>query len=632
MNTIQDTWDAINEMKSDACVFFQLGPDVLEIVIDECSDIAQLDYEGRTLYLNKDYVRSMVEDKKPTLLRSTIASYVYRYRNFKDTGAKILNPRDIHCEAYGVILALLKGTPMAANLIDYFIGKERIQSEIKKWLNLDTKFGRTQNRCYKLALSGESKSKLDNILTSAKQNTAHLDKYGINGKGTKDNPFENINEAFDALLAEEKKAISDDPYQNSPLIKSQYPLVVQTDITGNQNQYSFHVAWALPQVAHRINPFPENHFIFSGVANPYQSEMNRLKIFEASNPIPCERMSLKPNLKNRKFLFRGQNEDYKGICTPNLHRKGTIFSIQDHLMNIETQCAIANHPFSRLFGIEGVEIFNEKFRMQLNLKGLSQHYYSKTSCLDLTSDIDTAKFFAVCTTKDGDTYEVYNPKNPNEPGVIYYYEMQLPNAFQWYSPGYMLSPIGKQYIFGRSSQQHGFLLDIPRGHDFMESRFSRAIYFKHDPQISQEIFEKAKKGLKYFPKNDHLMTFWKNLNAKWNSEETHTISQKTFEYHYFLDYQDCGRIKNPAKDKDTVMKELATKGIFVGENKWPLFHKDAIKEFLNDMESEWWEEFCEDVHFMGDEGVFMKRALLEVPKTKEYQDFIRRYKKENNID
>ena len=631
MNAIQDIWIVLNEMKSDACAFFQMGSDVLKIVIDDCPNVSTLDYESRILYLDKQEVYKLMEGKQPAILRAIIAGYVYRYKHYSDTGDKILNPCDKTCDAYGIILSLLKGVPIYAVPIS-LIGKDFIQSEIKKWLGLDTNLNPTFDGRYMLTISGESKNALDNVIKSAKRNTVELKKVGIDGKGTKDNPFENINEAFDALLAEERKAISDDPYLNSQFIECPFPLLRQTDTTGLRNFYSFHVAWALPQVAHRTNIFPDNHFISSGVSNPTGTEMEWLKILGNANPVSYERMSLKPNLKNRKFLFRGQNEDYCGTCTPNLHRKETIFSLNDQLMNIEMQCAIANHPFSRLFGIEGVEIFNEKFRMQLNLKGLSQHYYSKTSCLDLTSDVDTAKFFAVCTTKDGDNYEVYNPKNPDEPGVIYYYEMQLPDAFQKYGPGYSLTPIGKQYIFGRSGQQHGFLIDIPSGYDFMDSRFSRAIYFKHDSQVAEEIYEKADRGLKYFPKNDLLATFWKKLKDCWNNEDVHSISQKTFEYYYFLEFRDCSRINKPVKDMCAVRKDLENQGIYVGDYVWPLFPEEVISEFMSDMENGWWQEFCKDVHFLGDEGVFMKRSLLEIPKTEQYRRFIQRYKEENGFD
>ena len=59
---------------------------------------------------------------------------------------------------------------------------------------------------------------------------------------------------------------------------------------------------------------------------------------------------------------------------------------------------LMTHPLVKLLE-QGVEIMHDHFNILMNLGGLAQHYYHKTRFLDLTSDVDAAKFFATTYTK-----------------------------------------------------------------------------------------------------------------------------------------------------------------------------------------------------------------------------------------
>lgn len=664
MDDWEDAKEAIREMKLDVCAFLHMNPAKVNIVINDCQKPAEVDYGTRTIHINIEWVAEQVRLKHPMQIRSLIAYYLYGIAKHEEEGVVLpefssakeklfeLTPEQenlfISGRTIGQAVAFLKGVPVYKDL--YFPPVlSASQNAIKHQLNIDTTFQdggtSTYNVAKYLSPAGDYKNYLDSVLrksidtATAEEGKSREERCGINGKGTKENPFTNINEAFDAIIKAEKEAIAIDPYLNSAFIRSQFP----PELDGYQlspefkSRYHYNVKWGLPQVAHLPNLFSDGHFIFSGVSSrPFESEF--LRIFESPMPGLIQKFSLKPNMKNRMFLFRGQYKDF-GKCVPNLHRDGVKETLEDELKNLELQCAVVNHPLSRLLGIDGVELFNEPVRFQLNLKGLSQHYYNKTSCLDLTSDVEAAKFFAISDAKTDpktgeDIYFVYKPQDPKEPGVIYYYEVRQPMAFHPYGNNFSLNPMGKQFIFGRSCQQHGFLLDTPRGSDFMDSPFAHAVYFRHDPKISQEIFERSDFGYKYYPKKDILRDFWKRLNAEWkNTKGFRKISKKTFEYFCFLKHLDAIDARKKPLSNDMWLRKLAACRIKVGANKYPQFPREAILEFFQDMKNGWWNnEFTSDIHFVGDEGIFMQRAFREIPETDYYRDFEKRYRKANRLD
>ena len=64
----------------------------------------------------------------------------------------------------------------------------------------------------------------------------------------------------------------------------------------------------------------------------------------------------------------------------------------------------------------------EFIQFKINYVGLSQHYYNRTNLLDLTSDMEVAKFFAVTEfSMDNDCYVEYKG---DQLGVLYYYDIQ----------------------------------------------------------------------------------------------------------------------------------------------------------------------------------------------------------------
>lgn len=661
MQALESAKEAVRLMKSDVCALLDINPDSVQVVIDDCPHRAVVDYDTRTLHINAGWIAEEVQRKHPMEIRSLIAYYLYGLQQFAKDGVKMpdyfaslfeimqFSPEEQQLSRVGkgfsLALAALKGVPFHDEEFGFGL-TEQIPTIIKDYLGIDTKFLRAATGpgefVQMLAPAGDYRKRLDAQMQAAEEadkaewRKSRDERIGIDGMGTKEKPFADINQAFDAILALERETVASDPFLNSDFIRSPFPPAYLRAIGVEPDWgYSYNVTWGLSQVAHLDNQFPDSDFIFSGLTpNPDVSRW--LSIFEARNPKFTQLFCLKPNLKHRMFLFRGQYKDF-GKCVPNLHRDGVKLTIADELMNTELQCVVVNHPLSRFLGIEGVELFNEPLRFQLNLKGLSQHYYNKTSCLDLTSDVEAAKFFAVTNMKQDevtgkDKCFVYEPVNPDEPGVIYFYVLRQPSAFQPYGNNFRLSPMGKQYMFGRSAQQHGFLLDIPIGSDFMDSPYAHAVYFRHNAKISQEIFDRSLQGTRYYPAEDLLRDFWKQLQAEWSLPKFRTISKKTFEYYSYLqslDDIDHGRRPTTPENR---RRRLAANRIKVGENRYPRFPREALRSFFQNMDNGWWEdEFCADIHIFGDEGVFMERALRELPATHRWRDFAARYRRDYRV-
>ena len=199
--------------------------------------------------------------------------------------------------------------------------------------------------------------------------------------------FDNIDEALRYVLETEQRALSQDPYRQQPptMVRAYDMKMMPVD------------SLAYPLSAW-FNNAGEDKFV-----------MTRLK---------SGRYSLKPNLRHRKFLFRGESE-FHNPCKPNLSRNPRQKRFTKELMKgQEMMLLMMSHPLVQLLDL-GVELCGELYRFEMNLFGLTQHYYNKTSFLDLTSDPQVAAFFA--TTKYDEVTDTYSPMDEKDSkvGVLY---------------------------------------------------------------------------------------------------------------------------------------------------------------------------------------------------------------------
>lgn len=264
---------------------------------------------------------------------------------------------------------------------------------------------------------------------------------------------------------------------------------------------------------------------------------------------------------------------------------------------------ILSHPLVQLLDI-GVMLNGIHVRFEMNLYGLIQHYYNKSSLLDLTSDINVAMFFA--TQKydwKTDTYSsIVDEKH--EYGVLYYYDIDINRDFQEQPNGELLSTIGLQ-VFPRSGMQRGFLYACRIDSNFNDLPQVKAFRFKHNAKIAQNIYDLTDGGRKLFP-HDILQAHWKST--------TRDINTVSFDAIHF----------NLTRNKNETMESIYQKLIYdyhinVKDYK-PVLTDAELDEYYEKIKNRnYWENFCSQIYIPGDVEGKMMKDLLEIPNKPEYK-------------
>lgn len=322
------------------------------------------------------------------------------------------------------------------------------------------------------------------------------------------------------------------------------------------------------------------------------------------DPLRPEKFAFKPNMRNRMLLFRGQSSFYDP-STPSLLRKKEGRFVLENIYYEEFILALKDHPLVQLF-YSGIELCGHRYFFEVNFYGLAQHYGLKTAVMDLTSDIDVAKFFAVTDSKDDEYYPV---TDENRFGVLYYWEsVRDNNAFVISPSGCNLSNIGLQ-LFPRSGLQRGFLFSMTRGENFNNCPFVKKVLFRHNAEISKQIFKDARKGRKYFP-DDELSSLAERIR------KSTVLSGEAF----------INNLRaNPGDDYNKNFRDCKSAGVEIAFGiKHITFtnHEKAIyRKRINDG---FWTRFCSQIVFPNDvDGKVMQefKSLPNNPKYKRYFDW-----------
>lgn len=401
--------------------------------------------------------------------------------------------------------------------------------------------------------------------------------------GSEAHPFRNVLEACDFILEEEKKAYQADCFHNTVLANRCFNYLPDRNI--------YNVVWADGKLAYCHPEVPADGFLV--------------------NQLVSGRFSLKPNLYGRKFLFRGQNRYYER-CTPGLFRnKEQNYFLKENIRYNELRAILSTHPLVKLFE-SGIELWHDLFRFEVNYGGLAQHYYNKTSFLDLTSNIEAAKFFAV--TQYDSKNDEYSPYTKEGLGVMYYYEISEPNAFMP-KRGQCLSTIGKQ-VFMRSGNQHGFLLNMDKGVNFNSLPQVHKVFFRHDANVSEQVFMQSKKGELYFPW-DILQEQWKRVQASFEANPCVSLEAVRINVKDNIDKHET---------EGSIIRKLSSMyGIDVDKQRIPCFDSDLLDRYYTDIKNGWWQDvFCKDLYFASSDGIVYKDMLMKVPNEERYFRFFRR--------
>lgn len=397
--------------------------------------------------------------------------------------------------------------------------------------------------------------------------------------------FENIDEALKYVLDLERKALASDMHrQKPPTIARQIPGMFSQPFSEEMAMKAF--------VSTDSLDYPLTAW-FNGAAED-KFVMTRLN---------SGRYSLKPNLRQRKFLFRGESE-FHNPCKPNLSRNPKQKRFTKELMKgQEMMLLMMSHPLVQLLDL-GVELNGELCRFEMNLFGLTQHYYNKTSLLDLTSDPQVAAFFA--TTKYDWKTDVYSPieEKNSEIGVLYYYDLDINQDFGVRMDGTKspLSTIGLQ-VFPRSGQQKGFLYDVRTDEDFNNVAQVQAVRFYQREYISKRIWNVFHEGKDLFPE-DILMKHWRLNNTDRNVVSSRTIKMN--------------QIFNSKMTLAEVETEVRSLGLEI-EDYVPRFTDEELDQYYASVQNDsYWQNFCNQIHIPGNNGCKMMNDLLAVPKNPNY--------------
>lgn len=571
----------------EACEPLNIVPDTIKFQNNIFPLIPFYNPNNDCIEINPQSLNFLIQNKKPTVIRMAIYKSVYIYYQ-KVQG---ISENDMELEADAYCLAL--GTVLGLHLLDEVIpGKDmndlwkRVFRLLKEIFQVDCciqsvscQKGNTRHNRKIIALTRKARKEYEAWM-NRKKLAPLINDLTEEELGSQNNPFPTIEAAKRFVKEEERKAYLADDFLRQRIERE--PFVF--------DGIQFKVEWASPFVAHQANNFPTDAFIVN--------EVHRKGEFGF-------RYSLKPNLYQRKFLYRGQSQFFSP-CKPNLFRSKKSNYLEDLIWGNEMTLLVKSHPLVRLFE-HGIDLLHDNFRFSVNYGGLQQHYYNKTSFLDLTSNIDAACFFAV-SDYDAVKDEYTMHRDDGKLGVLYYYDLEMPGAFHPQFDGTHLSVIGKQ-VFMRSGQQHGFLFQVPKDADFNTLPHVHKVFFRHDDTVTQRIFEKAMQGKKYFP-DDLLESHWKKYNVIYKERKEVSLGAVKENLKF-----------NKNETVNSLTRQLNDLGYHVEKNLSTSFDKDELHAYYQDIRNGFWSEFCHDIYFLGPENDFYREMLLQAENNPNYREF-----------
>lgn len=187
-------------------------------------------------------------------------------------------------------------------------------------------------------------------------------------------------------------------------------------------------------------------------------------------------------------LYRGQNTFFED-SKPTIYRKE--WNVAERL-EIELQIA----DFREILNDNPEVKECKRAGMDVNYKGLAQHYGLKTDLFDFTNSAFIAAFFA--TTDYNEDTGLYTPVHDDSRiGVLYFHTMggEMNDMFGHKNN---IWPIGSEAL-RRPQEQRGYALEMEEGDNLNSMPNCFAYKFKQSPLISNQIFMQSRFSLLLFP-------------------------------------------------------------------------------------------------------------------------------------
>lgn len=537
----------------------------------------------------------------PSAYRSFGYKSARLWQQYLKTGAQRVFEQNKDSDVFAMALSIIKGLPQveipfdkdAEKILGYnpfdreaAIGMLRDEFGIDCCVKRGLALPEREERLFVTLTEKERNQRAAAISTLYDEcNNRPLPKIKEGDPGSKSNPFANVDEAADYILAIEKERLDTDAYRQT--------------IKEEQYYYDYeHGYFRIPWASANVGYYP-----LVGATYPC-FVVNQLSQ-QVGRPNEMPRFSIKPSLANNKFLFRGQSQFYER-CVPGMFRNDKNMAahqfVDDVIQINELEVHLRQHPLVKLFE-QGFYLLHEFFRIRVDYVGLSQHYYNHTPMLDLTSDMQVAKFFAVTDfCMEEDRHKKYTG---DELGVLYYYDLSA-DAFT-YREGrnYLVETIGKQ-PFMRSGNQSGFLIRLNPDQDFNALPEVRYVFFRHNQAITDRIFAESGEGDKYMPQ-EMLRTHWYNRMS--NEKARKEISLEALK----LNFENNKNVSH-----SSIVKELKNKGFHINNKKSPSFSKEELDLYYFGA-LEFWADFCSNIHIYSPEGKLLHKHLMNLPNDPRYR-------------
>lgn len=372
LNVPQNLWPNINMDTAD------LGHFVI-------NSIPHLNYQSNTITVNisalKNFagIKTNFKNDGPTIYRIHGYKLARIWQTYLNTGKQLEFLSDKDSYIFSVALMMIKG--ISENTIFRNEALIMLRDEFGIPCRILNAYD-VANKCNSdfVTLTAEEHNQRFKTFSALRResNKMQLPQIADGELGSKSNPFNNVDDAAKYILNIEKDRLANDRYRQT--------------IKDEQFYYDlelgyFRISWASANVS---------YYSLESANSPY-FVVNQLSLQPNQIGISLPRFSIKPSLANNKFLFRGQSEFYSP-CRPNLFRdkkKNAERQFVDDIIQMnELEILLRQHPLVKLFE-NGFYLVNEFFRFKIDYAGLAQHYYNRTPLLDLTSDMEVAKFFAV---------------------------------------------------------------------------------------------------------------------------------------------------------------------------------------------------------------------------------------------